>query len=428
MKESLGLGMYRMSSRSQKHAKALNQAISSGVIYIDTSVNYMGGESEKLLGQLKEGSGRDVYSKNDLKIISKVGYVQGDLLDEIRSLPDYNKMAHEVYEFSEHHAHSINAHFISYCLSQSLERMKRNKIHAYLLHNPEYLLEKISKEHFFKLLCDALFQLQNEVDQGRIEFFGISSNLFPLADDRFNLHILNECVKNVEAKCGRKIAFKYVQMPFNLIENDALLSRPIYGGLNTFDKAHQDGYTVMSNRPLNAIANEKLLRLAFYDVKEDQIKLWPTLLSEVLIELKERYLKLLSQEVIDTSNSFEELPMVDFLKNKIEYCETIDAVETFFFKDFFPFVAQLFGRDLTSQESQKYYQLFEVRVECAKRALNVRLEKVFQYYVSKNILSIEKKENLPHSLLEMYLSQGVDIVLMGMRDPHYVDKMMNQFN
>ena len=45
-----GLGMYRMSHQNQNHRDAFKQALNNGINVIDTSSNYMDGDSETLVG------------------------------------------------------------------------------------------------------------------------------------------------------------------------------------------------------------------------------------------------------------------------------------------------------------------------------------------------------------------------------------------
>jgi len=72
---SLGFGSYRIDDRTPEHASALDKALLSGVNLIDTSTNYTDGSSESCIGNVLARQQRE-----ELIVVSKVGYVQGQTL------------------------------------------------------------------------------------------------------------------------------------------------------------------------------------------------------------------------------------------------------------------------------------------------------------------------------------------------------------
>ena len=48
----LGFGTYRVDTREPEHREALKKALREGVNLIDTSTNYMDGDSERLVGSV----------------------------------------------------------------------------------------------------------------------------------------------------------------------------------------------------------------------------------------------------------------------------------------------------------------------------------------------------------------------------------------
>src|SRR5436190_18602909 len=77
----VGFGGYRTGRADPDHRAALRAALAAGVNLIDTSSNYMLGDSERLIGEvLAEGS----VARDEVVVVSKVGYVQGPNLELAR--------------------------------------------------------------------------------------------------------------------------------------------------------------------------------------------------------------------------------------------------------------------------------------------------------------------------------------------------------
>ena len=78
-----GFGTYRVKLGDMGHAFSLMKAITSGINLIDTSTNYGLGASESLIGNVLKTVESQV-KRSDLVIITKIGYLQGPLLNEAR--------------------------------------------------------------------------------------------------------------------------------------------------------------------------------------------------------------------------------------------------------------------------------------------------------------------------------------------------------
>src|SRR4051794_751667 len=75
---SLGFGGYRIGRSDPGHRAALRAALAGGVNLIDTSSNYMLGDSERLIGEvLAEGA----IPRDALVVVTKIGYLQGPNLE-----------------------------------------------------------------------------------------------------------------------------------------------------------------------------------------------------------------------------------------------------------------------------------------------------------------------------------------------------------
>ena len=271
MVSQAGFGGYRVSSGVAHHEKALGSAIRSGINLIDTSANYADGGSETLVGKvLDELTSAGQVTREQIIVISKVGYLQGENFALSQQRRNEGRPFQELVEYGQGLEHCIHPEFIEDQLTRSLARLNLETLDGYLLHNPEYYLgwavkndlslEEARKEYYRRIRA-AFEHLEKEVGQGRIRFYGISSNTFPAAavDPEFTcLQTVWEIAESISADHS----FRMVQMPFNLLEPKAVLEVNQPAGRSVLAFAGAKGLGVLINRPLNAFAANRLIRLA----------------------------------------------------------------------------------------------------------------------------------------------------------------------
>jgi aryl-alcohol dehydrogenase-like predicted oxidoreductase len=187
-------GCYRVSVGVAHHEKALRLALHGGVNLIDTSTNYADGGSESLVGQVLENMvDTGGLKRDEVVVVSKVGYLQGHNLALSRERKQQGRPFPELVEYAEGLEHCIHPEFLRDQLPRSLERLKLETLDFYLLHNPEYYLEWAHKHghpmdsarsEYCRRLKNAFAYLEEEVAQGRIRYYGISSNTFAAAADQ----------------------------------------------------------------------------------------------------------------------------------------------------------------------------------------------------------------------------------------------------
>lgn len=255
----IGFGCYRVVESNPTHEAALREYLERGGNLIDTSANYGDGHSESLVGKvLPDGSGEPVI------LVTKGGYIQGEnfSLAQRRHFP-------EVVEYAEGLWHSIHPDFLETQIQRSRERLRREAIDVYLLHNPEYYLEEVAHrkpvgkedhEEFYRRIGEAFRYLEGQVAAGWIRWYGISSNNFPLPASSPTLTSVRRCWEVAEA-ISSSHHFRVVQLPLNLYENGGALE-PNNDGKTVLEFCHEKGIGVLLNRPLNAIFGNQMLRLA----------------------------------------------------------------------------------------------------------------------------------------------------------------------
>ncbi|MET0515600.1 MAG: aldo/keto reductase, partial [Nitrospiraceae bacterium] len=140
----LGFGTYRVDTRDPGYRAALLKALRESCNLIDTSSNYMDGDSERLIGSalaelIKQGD----LAREEVIIVSKIGYVQGDNLKQAEVREKANHPYAEMVKYGEGIWHCIHPEFLADQLAYSLDRLGLQTLDVCLLHNPEYYLSSL---------------------------------------------------------------------------------------------------------------------------------------------------------------------------------------------------------------------------------------------------------------------------------------------
>ncbi|ELR17547.1 oxidoreductase, aldo/keto reductase superfamily protein [Acanthamoeba castellanii str. Neff] len=252
-----GFGGYRVSARTSSHRSALKKAIRLGCNVVDTSSIYSDGDSELLFGQVV----RELVDKEDIKreevvIITKAGYLSEKAEHNRSSAPSYSDK--DVDHVSPGLDYSLSPRVLEDQISASLERLGMERVDLLMLHNPEQLLEVHPHlgPAFYELVSKAFAHLEKEVQRGRIQYYGVSSNTLAVPSSSPD-HVCVDKLVQAANSVSEKNALAAVQYPFNLIESEVLTE-----GVSAKAKAH--GLIRFSNRPLNAVYEGKLQRIATF--------------------------------------------------------------------------------------------------------------------------------------------------------------------
>ncbi|MEY3386041.1 MAG: hypothetical protein RIR53_852 [Bacteroidota bacterium] len=275
----LGFGAYRIAAGSMVHERALRHALERGISCIDTSSNYSDGASEELIGHVLSSQ------KSHPRIITKVGYVQGQLLDQLKAMESMGMQPPDIVKFGDTLWHCIHPEFLDVVVTASLERLFPTGRAAdgaselvVLVHNPEYFLQHAQQQgmdvaaarhHFYHRLRMAFSWFEEAVAMGRISSYGVSSNTFGSAPDAPDMVSLEECVRAAQDCTNGQHHLRVAEMPMNLIEHfPATVLNQDRGRCTTLERAIELGIDVVVNRPLNAIVERDLIRLVSHPMPQ----------------------------------------------------------------------------------------------------------------------------------------------------------------
>jgi aryl-alcohol dehydrogenase-like predicted oxidoreductase len=288
-----GFGAYRIDFRVHEHFEALEYAVSNGINLIDTSSNYSDGGSEILISNvLGEMINKGTLRREEIVIVTKGGYIQGKNLEKVKQRETEGNPYKEIIEYTDTLWHSIHPDFLADQISDSLDRMKLETIDVYLLHNPEYFLDSpVAKDleldevrhEYYNRIKKSFEFLESEVDAGRISCYGISSNAFVYGEEDRTFTSLEMCLQAAE-ELKPDNHFYVIEFPLNLFEKNALVNKNQKSNTKTLlDVASANNLGVLVNRPLNAIKDKKLTRLAEFKTNKEYFKLDE---AQILTEIK----------------------------------------------------------------------------------------------------------------------------------------------
>ncbi|MFI5341675.1 MAG: aldo/keto reductase [Candidatus Methylomirabilales bacterium] len=278
----LGFGCYRVDDETPEHREALVNALEAGCMLIDTSTNYTDGASERLVGSVLAELARDRrLPRESVAVVSKIGYVQGQNLTLAEEREAAGKPFPEMVKYMEGCWHCLHPEFLRDQLNRSLDRLQLETLDICLLHNPEYFLSDAKKRRsgrleevrteFYRRLGEAFTFLETQVAAGRVGWYGVSSNTAVLPADDPEAASLSRMLEAAEAAGGSGHRFRVLQVPMNLFEAGAILTPNTgpHGGHTVLGLAAEAGIGVLVNRPLNALAGDRMIRLADFPIEEE---------------------------------------------------------------------------------------------------------------------------------------------------------------
>ena len=450
----LGFGCYRVVDHAPEHREALEHALSQGINIIDTSTNYGGGSSEQLVGdvlnaQVNAGN----LSRNQVIVVSKIGYVQGANLELAQTRQAAGKPFADMVHYTDNCWHCIHPDFLEDQLQRSLNRLQLQTLDICLLHNPEYFFAaqkkdpgidiQSARDEFYRRIQTAFIYFEEQVQAGRIASYGVSSNSSAGPIDAFDTTSLTrmiQCATKAATQAGaQEHHFRVLQLPMNLLEAGACIEKNNgeNGDKTVLKYASEQNIGILVNRPLNGI-RESLIRLAdFTSTTDFAPSSVATCFSDVATlehHLREQFdIPFATQSgSISVSKFFQWADELQGVAGEITGLPNWNQIENQMVRPKLQQVIQLLDSHLQGDHAQKWRSLrddYLTRLNKLMAAL--KRTAATQSQKKSNQLSEAMEKHLPSEFHSKPLSQkalhavtsslGVSSVLCGMRQINYVD-------
>ena len=211
---------------------AVKQSIISGVNVIDTAINYRSQKAERSVGKaISELIQENKISRDQIFVSSKNGYVTNDA-DVQLGFWEYVKQEYTDKGIVKEGDitsgyHCMTVPYLSDQLDRSLKNLNLECIDLMYLHNGiEGQIKDISKEQFLKNL-ESVFELyEQKRKEDKIKFYGMATwECFRVTSDNPQYLSLEEIVALAKKIGGDDHGFRFVQLPFNMYYDQALLTK-----------------------------------------------------------------------------------------------------------------------------------------------------------------------------------------------------------
>lgn len=460
----VGFGTYRCHQNNEIHFQALQSALQKGCNIIDTSANYTDGYAESLIGDVLN---REIVwgnlKREEIVLVSKAGYIQGENLKIAQKNEDEGNPFPEVVKYAPNIWHCLHPYFLRDQITRTLTRMHVDTLDIFLLHNPEYLLldaqQKDSSDleavrnEFYRRIHQSFLEMERLVEQGLIRWYGISSNTFVGQSDRPDFVSLSKIWQTYQDVCAEKAMsseqghFAIVQFPFNWIEHQAsTLKNNEFEGrqFTVLELAQKLNLGVMINRPLNAIRENRMIRLARYGGKErgNYAQQFKEDLHK-LLEIERRTTQFIDQEGIDAQinadvslrNIFQNADTLRKLVLQEVDISHLNQLITYYFMPLFKIGETALLKKISKEKLEKartmaegYFSQFNLTAKTLRDQLDTlnyqKVEPLEKQFDAANKPWADKLTLSQKALSVAASTPGVDVVLNGMRTPAYVDDSM----
>ena len=451
----LGFGTYRVDTKDTDHREALKQALREGCNLIDTSTNYMDGDSERLAGAvLAELIATGELRREEVIVVSKIGYVQAENLKLAEAREKAGRAYPDMVKYGDGIWHCIHPEFLADQLTLSLDRLGLATLDVCLLHNPEYFFSEAAhrgekdlsklRTTFYERLERAFAYFESQVAAGRLQYYGVSSNTVTSPADDVEATSLALMVKAAQAAAKSVGAdrhhFQVMQCPMNLFESGAALT-PNTGTSNqqtVLDYARETGIAVLVNRPLNAMPAPRsgMLRLANLPLEDVPVDIARQL--DAVGSLEKEYRETIAPAVqhggqgMTPAEFFSWAQELQRVRPQIQGLEHWEQIEHRMIAPQVNQVLQTISRQLTGTVSEQW-EAWRARYipELLTLLRGLRREATERSRARTGTVTTAIDPLLPalrrsHSLSRKVLwilasTPGVTCVLNGMRTPSYVE-------
>ncbi|MGH7217774.1 MAG: aldo/keto reductase, partial [Nitrospiraceae bacterium] len=451
----LGFGTYRVDTREPEHREALKKALREGVNLIDTSTNYMDGDSERLIGSvLRELIKNGELAREEVIIVSKIGYVQGHNLKQAEAREQAGHPYPDMVKYGEGIWHCIHPEYLTDQLALSLDRLGLASLDVCLLHNPEYFLSEaahhdggdlaLSRDAFYRRIERAFTFFESQVAAGRIGYYGVSSNTVtadPSNTEATSLSRMCDAARAAAASQGMEHHhFAVLQFPMNLYEAGALMMPNTGKGQHetVLEMSQREGIAMLVNRPLNAMPTKKsgVIRLTDFPLEGDPVDFDRQ--CRIVGVLEDEYRKAIAPAL---QHSGQGMAPADFftwaveltrVRPQIQGLEHWEQIEHQMIAPHVNQVMQALSRHLTGTAAEQWEawrdryvpQLLTLLGGLRREATERSRAKTASVSAILDPLLPEtkRKETLSRKALWVLASTpGVTCVLNGMRSPAYAD-------
>lgn len=230
---SVGLGTYLGSedqATDEAYTEAIRAAVSGGINFIDSAVNYRYQRSERVIGSVLAKLSAAGVNRDQVVVATKGGYIafDGEPPADPRQWFQKNFLEPGIVSPDDliQGSHCMTPRYLDAMLGTSRSNLGLETIDIYYVHNPETQLSAVSRLEFVQRIRSAFEFLEGAVAARKIGCYGVATwSGFRLKPHERAYLSLPELVSVARDIGGSGHHFKIIQLPYNLAMTEALTLR-----------------------------------------------------------------------------------------------------------------------------------------------------------------------------------------------------------
>ena len=210
---------------------AVKKSILGGINVIDSAINYRAQKAERSMGNaISQLINNNDISREEIFVSTKNGYVtnDGDIQEDLMQyvMREYGKTGIVNEGDISPGYHCMTLPYLNDQLERSLKNLGLECIDLMYLHNSVEGQTHIPRDQFLKNLKDVFDFYEKKRKEGKIRFYGLATwECFRVTQENPMFLELAEVMDIAIQAGGTEHGFRFIQLPFNLMLDQAYLTK-----------------------------------------------------------------------------------------------------------------------------------------------------------------------------------------------------------
>ena len=210
---------------------AIKKSILGGINVIDSAINYRAQKAERSVGNaISQLVDNNDISREEIFVSTKNGYVtnDGDIKEDLMQyvMREYGKTGIVKEGDISPGYHCMTLPYLNDQLERSLKNLGMDCIDLMYLHNSVEGQTHLPREQFLKNLKGVFEFYEKKRKEGKIRFYGMATwECFRTTPDNPLFLQLAEVMDLAVQAGGKEHGFRFIQLPFNLMLDQAYMTK-----------------------------------------------------------------------------------------------------------------------------------------------------------------------------------------------------------
>ena len=210
---------------------AIKKSILGGINVIDSAINYRAQKAERSVGNaISQLIDNDDISREEIFVSTKNGYVtnDGDIKEDLMQyvMREYGKTGIIKEGDISPGYHCMTIPYLNDQLERSLKNLGLDCVDLMYLHNSVEGQTHLPREQFLKNLKDVFDLYEKKRKEGKIRFYGMATwECFRTTPENPLFLQLAEVMDLAVQAGGEEHGFRFIQLPFNLMLDQAYITK-----------------------------------------------------------------------------------------------------------------------------------------------------------------------------------------------------------